>query len=52
VALEHNVLMANKSQLTKATRSSLAPSRASLTTPVSKLRQGGDSHSSIVNSPY
>ncbi|GMK58006.1 hypothetical protein CspeluHIS016_0500380 [Cutaneotrichosporon spelunceum] len=52
VALEHNVLMANKNQLSKATRSSLAPSRDSLSTPVSKLRQGGESHSSIVNSPY
>ncbi|TXT07058.1 uncharacterized protein COLE_06389 [Cutaneotrichosporon oleaginosum] len=52
VALEHNVLMANKNQLSKATRNSLAPSRASLTTPVSKLRQGGDSRSNIVNSPY
>ncbi|WVR07534.1 hypothetical protein IAU60_004576 [Kwoniella sp. DSM 27419] len=47
VALEHNVLMANKKELAKPTRSSLAPS--TLSTPVRKIRQ---SHSDIVNSPY
>ncbi|WWD02638.1 hypothetical protein V865_000678 [Kwoniella europaea PYCC6329] len=48
VALEHNVVMANKKELAKPTRSSLAP-RASLSTPIRKIRQ---SHSDIVNSPY
>ncbi|WWC71515.1 uncharacterized protein I206_105473 [Kwoniella pini CBS 10737] len=48
VALEHNVVMANKRELAKPTRSSLAP-RTSLATPVRKIRQ---SHSDIVNSPY
>ncbi|WWC90654.1 uncharacterized protein L201_005590 [Kwoniella dendrophila CBS 6074] len=48
VALEHNVVMANKKELAKPTRSSLAP-RASLSTPARKIRQ---SHSDIVNSPY
>ncbi|ODN78680.1 hypothetical protein L202_04263 [Cryptococcus amylolentus CBS 6039] len=50
VALEHNVLMANKKELAKPSRSSLAPGpSASLSTPVKKLRQ---SHNDIVNSPY
>ncbi|WWC93835.1 hypothetical protein V866_000671 [Kwoniella sp. B9012] len=48
VALEHNVVMANKKELAKPTRSSLAP-RASLSTPIRKIRH---SHSDIVNSPY
>ncbi|WVW85564.1 hypothetical protein I302_107602 [Kwoniella bestiolae CBS 10118] len=48
VALEHNVVMANKKELAKPTRSSLAP-RASISTPAKKLRQ---SHSDVVNSPY
>ncbi|OCF37982.1 cytoplasmic protein [Kwoniella heveanensis CBS 569] len=48
VALEHNVLMANKKELAKPTRSSLAP-HANLSTPTRKIRQ---SHSDIVDSPY
>nr|XP_031859921.1 uncharacterized protein CI109_004528 [Kwoniella shandongensis]KAA5526993.1 hypothetical protein CI109_004528 [Kwoniella shandongensis] len=48
VALEHNVLMANKKELAKPTRSSLAP-HAALSTPTRKIRQ---SHSHIVDSPY
>ncbi|KAK8854741.1 hypothetical protein IAR55_003480 [Kwoniella newhampshirensis] len=60
VALEHNVLMANKKELAKVspllrfqadrqpTRSSLAP-HATLSTPTRKIRQ---SHSDIVDSPY
>ncbi|KAL7422730.1 Vacuolar import and degradation protein 27 [Cryptotrichosporon argae] len=59
VALEHNVLMANKKDLAKPTRSSLAPGMGAggggdrgtgmLNTPVKNLRQ---SRSDIVNSPY
>nr|KIR84859.1 cytoplasmic protein [Cryptococcus tetragattii IND107] len=48
VALEHNVLVANKKDLAKPTRSSLAPNTL-LSTPARKIRQ---SHSDIVNSPY
>ncbi|WRT68459.1 uncharacterized protein IL334_005435 [Kwoniella shivajii] len=48
VALEHNVIMANKKELAKPTRSSLAP-HATLSTPAKRIRQ---SHSNIVNSPY
>ncbi|ORY35530.1 cytoplasm protein [Naematelia encephala] len=48
VALEHNVLMAEKKDLTKPSRASLAP-RQSIATPAKKLR---DSHSAIVHSPY
>ncbi|WOO85774.1 Vacuolar import and degradation protein 27 [Vanrija pseudolonga] len=48
VALEHNVLMANKKDLAKPTRESLAP-RPAISTPVRKLK---DSHSAIVHSPY
>jgi hypothetical protein len=42
--------MANKKELARPTRDSLAP-RAMLSTPVKKLR-GGASHSAIVDSPY
>lgn len=48
VALEHNVLMANKRDFSKPTRSSLA-SPASLLSPADKTRE---SRSGIVNSPY
>lgn len=48
VALEHNVLVANKKDLAKPTRSSLAPNTL-LSTPARKIHQ---SHSDIVNSPY
>ncbi|KAE8542527.1 hypothetical protein D1P53_001307 [Cryptococcus gattii VGV] len=48
VALEHNVLVANKKDLAKPTRSSLAPNTL-LSTPARKIRQ---SHSDVVNSPY
>ncbi|XAO25637.1 hypothetical protein I312_104465 [Cryptococcus bacillisporus CA1280] len=48
VALEHNVLVANKKDLAKPTRSSLAPNTL-LSTPARKICQ---SHNDIVNSPY
>ncbi|WVQ82121.1 hypothetical protein IAT38_004249 [Cryptococcus sp. DSM 104549] len=48
VALENNVLMANKKDLAKPTRSSLAP-RASISTPRRRIQE---SHNDIVNSPY
>lgn len=48
VALEHNVLVANKKDMAKPTRSSLAPNTL-LSTPARKIHQ---SHNDIVNSPY
>ena len=48
VALEDNVLMANKKELAKPNRDSLAP-HANLTTPARRIRS---SHSNIVDSPY
>lgn len=48
VALEHNVIMANKKELAKPTRTSLAP-QAGLSTPARRIRE---SHSDIVQSPY